>query len=167
MHKCLVPAHIKGKPPSYYIIAGFVFSIVSVPYLHSEYGKDSNYDAPVKLLDKLLHSMAQTEDEQLVVLSQVLVADINIGYEDTVNTQVLAFNGVQVRNLRHLAEMVESYEDEFLQFSLDYQQIVVLGMPDTGGQIVYILDQVRALENEMLLRIKQQKLVITPEILVN
>ncbi|GLJ14809.1 hypothetical protein SUGI_0240630 [Cryptomeria japonica] len=126
-HKRLVPAHIKGKPPSYYIIAGFVFSTVSVPYLRSEYGKDYDYDAPVKLLDKLLHSMAQTEDEQLVVLSQVLVADINIGYEDIVNTQVLAFNGVQVRNLRHLAEMVESCDDEFLQFSLDYQQIVVLG----------------------------------------
>eukprot|EP01018_Ginkgo_biloba_P014667 Gb_06473 [translate_table: standard] len=87
-HKRLVPAHIKGKPPSYYIIAGFVFSAVSVPYLRSEYGKDYDYDAPVKLLDKLLHSMAQTEDEQLVVISQVLVADINIGYEDIVNTQV-------------------------------------------------------------------------------
>lgn len=35
-HKRLVPAHIKGKPPSYYIIAGFVFSAISVPYLRSE-----------------------------------------------------------------------------------------------------------------------------------
>jgi hypothetical protein len=42
----------------------------------------------VKLLDKLLHAMSQTEEEQLVVVSQVLVADINIGYEDIVNTQV-------------------------------------------------------------------------------
>ena len=32
----------------------------------------------------------------------------------------------------------------------------VLGMPDTGRQVVYILDQVSALENEMLLRIKHQ-----------
>lgn len=32
----LIPAHIKGRPPSYYIIAGFVFSTVSVPYLRSE-----------------------------------------------------------------------------------------------------------------------------------
>ncbi|KAF3791624.1 Protease Do-like 9 [Nymphaea thermarum] len=32
----LVPAHIKGKPPSYYIIVGFVFSTISVPYLRSE-----------------------------------------------------------------------------------------------------------------------------------
>ncbi|XP_068658391.1 sucrose synthase 4-like [Aristolochia californica] len=41
-----------------------------------------------------------------------------------------------------------------------------LGLPDTGGQVVYILDQVRALENEMLLRIKKQGLNVTPRILV-
>ncbi|XP_058108730.1 sucrose synthase 1-like [Magnolia sinica] len=47
-----------------------------------------------------------------------------------------------------------------------FAQANVLGLPDTGGQIVYILDQVRALENEMLLRIQQQGLDITPQILV-
>ncbi|XP_031481245.1 protease Do-like 9 [Nymphaea colorata] len=125
-HKRLVPAHIKGKPPSYYIIAGFVFSAISVPYLRSEYGKDYDYDSPVKLLHKLLHSMAQTEDEQLVVVSQVLVSDINIGYEDIVNTQVLAFNNEPIKNLKQLAAMVENYDGEFLQFNLEYQQMVVL-----------------------------------------
>ncbi|KAL5183298.1 Protease Do-like 9 [Glycine soja] len=125
-HRRLIPAHSKGKPPSYYIIAGFVFTTVSVPYLRSEYGKDYEYEAPVKLLDKLLHSMPQSPDEQLVVVSQVLVADINIGYEDFVNTQVLAFNGQPVKNLKSLATMVESCNDEYLKFDLDYDQIVVL-----------------------------------------
>ncbi|OMO81557.1 Peptidase S1 [Corchorus capsularis] len=125
-HRRLIPAHNKGRPPSYYILAGFVFTTVSVPYLRSEYGKDYEYEAPVKLLDKLLHSMPQSPDEQLVVVSQVLVADINIGYEDIVNTQVLAFNGKPVKNLKSLAEMVENCDDEFLKFDLEYEQIVVL-----------------------------------------
>ncbi|MBA0752529.1 hypothetical protein Gogos_001357 [Gossypium gossypioides] len=47
-----------------------------------------------------------------------------------------------------------------------FAQDNVLGYPDTGGQVVYILDQVRALENEMLNRIKQQGLNITPRILI-
>ncbi|KAJ4780936.1 Sucrose synthase [Rhynchospora pubera] len=47
-----------------------------------------------------------------------------------------------------------------------FAQDNVLGYPDTGGQVVYILDQVRALENEMLLRIKQQGLDITPKIVI-
>ncbi|KAG9160520.1 hypothetical protein Leryth_019476 [Lithospermum erythrorhizon] len=125
-HKRLIPAHIKGLPPSYYIVGGFVFSAVTVPYLRSEYGKDYEFDAPVKLLVKHLHGMAQSIDEQLVVVSQVLVADINIGYEEIVNTQVIAFNGKPVKNLKSLAKMVESCDQEFLKFDLDYEQIVVL-----------------------------------------
>ncbi|XP_037448274.1 protease Do-like 9 [Triticum dicoccoides] len=125
-HKRLIAAHVKGRPPSYYIVAGFVFAAVSVPYLRSEYGKDYEYDAPVKLLVKHLHSMAESPDEQLVVVSQVLVADINIGYEDIVNTQVLAVNGHPVKNLKDLVTTVENCKDEFLKFDLEYDQIVVL-----------------------------------------
>ncbi|KAG5617692.1 hypothetical protein H5410_017516 [Solanum commersonii] len=47
-----------------------------------------------------------------------------------------------------------------------FGQADVLGLPDTGGQVVYILDQVRALEEEMLRRIKQQGLNMKPKILV-
>ncbi|KAL0421699.1 UNVERIFIED_CONTAM: Sucrose synthase 5 [Sesamum latifolium] len=47
-----------------------------------------------------------------------------------------------------------------------FGQADVLGLPDTGGQVVYILDQVKALEEELLLRIKQQGLNVKPKILV-
>ncbi|KAL6293106.1 hypothetical protein ACE6H2_001248 [Prunus campanulata] len=47
-----------------------------------------------------------------------------------------------------------------------FGQANVLGLPDTGGQVVYILDQVRALENEMLLRIQNQGLGVIPKILI-
>ena len=42
----------------------------------------------------------------------------------------------------------------------------VLGRPDTGGQVVYILDQVRAIEEEMRKRLARQGLDIAPRILV-
>ena len=42
----------------------------------------------------------------------------------------------------------------------------VLGLPDTGGQVVYILDQVRALEKEMQERIYNLGLDIQPKILI-
>ena len=41
-----------------------------------------------------------------------------------------------------------------------FGQSNVLGMPDTGGQVVYILDQVRALEREMRESIHEQGLDI-------
>jgi sucrose synthase len=42
----------------------------------------------------------------------------------------------------------------------------VLGLPDTGGQVVYILNQVRALEREMRRRLFEQGLDIEPDIVV-
>ncbi|XP_022137007.1 sucrose synthase 6 isoform X2 [Momordica charantia] len=47
-----------------------------------------------------------------------------------------------------------------------FGQAGVLGLPDTGGQVVYILDQVRALEEELLHRIEQQGLKAKPQIIV-
>ncbi|GKC35313.1 sucrose synthase 7-like protein, partial [Tanacetum coccineum] len=36
----------------------------------------------------------------------------------------------------------------------NFGQSNILGLPDTDGQVVYVLDQVVALEEELLLRIK-------------
>lgn len=48
-----------------------------------------------------------------------------------------------------------------------FGQSNVLGLPDTGGQVVYILDQVRALEQEMRRRLEEQGLPdIKPSIMV-
>ncbi|XP_022938555.1 sucrose synthase 5-like [Cucurbita moschata] len=47
-----------------------------------------------------------------------------------------------------------------------FGQADVLGLPDTGGQVVYILDQVKAMEEELVLRIKQQGLDFKPQIII-
>lgn len=47
-----------------------------------------------------------------------------------------------------------------------FGQANVLGLPDTGGQVVYILDQVRALEKEMRERLLEQGVEVMPKILI-
>ncbi len=47
-----------------------------------------------------------------------------------------------------------------------FGQSNVLGKPDTGGQVIYILDQVKALENEMRKRLADQGIDYDPRILV-
>jgi len=47
-----------------------------------------------------------------------------------------------------------------------FGQSGVLGLPDTGGQVVYILDQVRALEKQMRHDLHEQGLDIEPRIVV-
>jgi hypothetical protein len=49
----------------------------------------------VKLLDKMMHGLPHQPGQQVVLLSQVLAAEVNIGYEDMLNTQV----GVNVLSL--------------------------------------------------------------------
>ena len=38
---------------------------VTVPYLRSEYGKEFDFDAPVKLLDAMMHEQAQEPGQQV------------------------------------------------------------------------------------------------------
>lgn len=47
------------------------FQYLTLICIQIQYGKDYEFDAPVKLLDKHLHAMAQSADEQIVVVSQV------------------------------------------------------------------------------------------------
>jgi sucrose synthase len=47
-----------------------------------------------------------------------------------------------------------------------FAQSDVMGLPDTGGQVVYILDQVRALEHEIRGRLHEQGVEYEPQILV-
>lgn len=47
-----------------------------------------------------------------------------------------------------------------------FGQANVLGRPDTGGQVVYILDQVRALEAEMRFRLAAQGVDVEPKIII-
>ncbi len=47
-----------------------------------------------------------------------------------------------------------------------FGQANVLGKPDTGGQVVYILDQVRALEQAMYASIRRQGIDVEPRIVV-
>eukprot|EP00897_Mesotaenium_endlicherianum_P000519 jgi/Mesen1/10468/ME000082S09974 len=47
-----------------------------------------------------------------------------------------------------------------------FGQANVLGLPDTGGQVVYILDQVRALERDLIQHLRRQGLDTRPQIVV-
>ena len=89
---CKVDDHLLSVSRSCECLQCFSSSVflpqVSAPYLRSEYGKDYDYDSPVKLLDILLHGKCKRADQQVVVLGHVLAADCTIGYEDLQNYQV-------------------------------------------------------------------------------
>ncbi|CAN1354321.1 Protease Do-like 2, chloroplastic [Linum perenne] len=53
--------------------------------------------------------------------------DVNIGYEDMSNQQVLKFNGTRIRNIHHLAHLIDSSTGKYLVFEFEDSYMVVLG----------------------------------------
>uniref|UniRef100_A0A2N9GTL8 Protease Do-like PDZ domain-containing protein n=1 Tax=Fagus sylvatica TaxID=28930 RepID=A0A2N9GTL8_FAGSY len=80
----------------------------------------------LKLLAKARYSSARFKGEQMVVLSQVLANEVNIGYEDMSNQQVLKFNGTRIKNIHHLAHLVDSCKDKYLVFEFEENYVAVL-----------------------------------------
>lgn len=118
----LVPYHIEGGQPSYLIVAGLVFTPLSEPLIDEEC-EDS---IGLKLLAKARYSLSRFKGEQIVVLSQVLANEVNIGYEDMSNEQVLKFNGTRIKNIHHLAHLVDSCKDRYLVFEFEDNYLAIL-----------------------------------------
>ncbi|KAJ6848620.1 protease Do-like 2, chloroplastic [Iris pallida] len=118
----LVPYHIEEGQPSYFIIAGLVFTPLSEPLIIEECVDSIG----LKLLAKARYSLARFEGEEIVILSQVLANEVNIGYEDMGNQQVLKLNGTRIKNIRHLAHLVDSCKDNYLVFEFEDKFLAVL-----------------------------------------
>ena len=63
--RLLVPLHLTNSDPSFFVVAGIIFTVLSEPYLLSEYGVDYMSEAPVKLLEHLMHGERVEADEQV------------------------------------------------------------------------------------------------------
>ncbi|XP_047969771.1 protease Do-like 10, mitochondrial [Salvia hispanica] len=121
----LVPVHQFDQLPSYFIFAGLVFVPLTQPYLH-EYGEDWYNTSPRRLCERALKELPQKDGQQFVILSQVLVDDINTGYERLAEFQVKKVNGIEVDNLKHLRQLVEDGSSENIRFDLDDERVIVL-----------------------------------------
>jgi len=123
---------------------------------------------------RLMHGLAdETEWQELAAELQ------NLGFEPGWGRCV---SGIR-ETMANLLDILEAPSPKALEIFLNripmifsiaivsphgfFGQEKVLGRPDTGGQVVYILDQVRALEKEMRDRLYEQGLVdIDPRIIV-
>ena len=121
----LVPVQLYDRLPSYFVYAGLVFAPLSQPHLH-ESGEDWFNTAPHKLTHLALHGQLRARGDQVVLLSQVLVDDVNAGYQSFADLQVLACGGVRVRNLRHLRALLSAEAGAFIRLDLDEDRVLVL-----------------------------------------
>eukprot|EP00742_Colponemidia_sp_Colp-10_P011005 GILJ01012166.1.p1 GENE.GILJ01012166.1~~GILJ01012166.1.p1 ORF type:complete len:580 (-),score=90.18 GILJ01012166.1:114-1853(-) len=126
----LVPVHCSGKTPAYLIYGGLVFVPLNRPYLQNEYGKEWDKKAPIRLCDLAFNAQMEHEGDQVVLLSQVLAGEVNVGYHNVGNIQLESINGVPVRNMKHLKELLQNNREPFVRFDLYKDKVIVLRVAD-------------------------------------
>lgn len=98
---------VYDREMDYYCLGGLIFTTLTSNYL-IELGKN----APNYLTAQMVKGK-DFEDSGLVVLTMVLGDEVNIGYQNIVTELVSSVNGVKVRNLQHLIELLEEKEDGY------------------------------------------------------
>lgn len=53
----------------------------------------------------------------------MLASELNCGYQDMGNIQVMAVGGVQVHNLAHLAQLLSSTTAPFIKLELEWKKV--------------------------------------------
>ncbi|MHB1050153.1 MAG: sucrose synthase [Bacteroidota bacterium] len=127
-------------------------------------------------IDKALTHLSSLPDEEPFASFKLDLQ--SIGFEQGLGSTAASV----ADNLRLLRSLVESPDHNSLKQFISripmifnivvvsphgyFAQEGVLGLPDTGGQVVYILDQVKALEKEMIQSFKDAGLDVNPKILI-
>jgi len=108
----MIPVY--DREMDYYCFGGIIFTTLTSNYLASL------KNVPDNLAAQMIKGK-EFEDSELVVLTMVLGDEVNIGYQDIVTELVSSVNGVKVRNLRHLIELLEKKKDGYAIIRFDQQ----------------------------------------------
>lgn len=101
----LVPRSLYDRPPTYFIYGGLVFQVLTRDFLSTW---DQWWDKAPKEFLYLYYSGTRTEERQeVVVLTQVLADEINVGYEHLYSESVVAVNGRMPRDMADFVARVE------------------------------------------------------------
>ncbi len=125
------PPYLYDRAPGYYVLGGLVFLELSRPYLR-EWGENWATTAPQKLVyeDAYQDELFGAEKRRLVILSQVLSAPSNIGYDRLHTLIVTKINGKEIRRLSDIDPALEQSGPEFctVEFEED-PRIIYLDIP--------------------------------------
>lgn len=133
-------------------------------------------DELIKRIDKAILFLKQKNEDEAYSKFKNYLQDG--GFEPGLGSTA----GKIIESLEQLRELMQAPDHELLKGFISkipmvfnivtvsphgyFGQQGVLGKPDTGGQVVYVLDQVKALEEEMLSTIKNSGVNANPKILI-
>ena len=107
----LVPRDAYDTRPDWFLFGGLVISTLSKDFLKA-WGDEWWNKAPNHLVNAYYHSARTEETQEIVVISQVLADEVNVGYEGSMYEVIASCNGTRPRNIRHAQELLQSQEGE-------------------------------------------------------
>jgi len=143
--KYFVPRPQYDELPSYFVAGGLVFTPLTFNYMVSSGGGWNSTSSKFRYLYE--NGVRTPECEQVVVLSQVLPHEINVGYHDEQNMIVAKVNGQKIRNLADVVAAFEKPQGKFHVIEADAEA-------DDSYQIVLSADGVQKANDELLTRFK-------------
>ena len=141
--KDLVPRPQYDTLPTYYVVGGLVFTQLTFNSMVSASGSWGN--VPTKFRNLYENGSVSPEHEQIVVLSQVLPHEINVGYHEETNMIVSRVNGQKIRNM---SDVVAAFQKPLGDFDV----VETDSDTDDGFQVVLSADGVRKANDEILKR---------------
>jgi S1-C subfamily serine protease len=115
----LVPP-LKDQYPEYFIYGPLVFSTATQEYLRGLGGAGMSIlvglDSP--LIKRLNDEPAEPGEQLVLIASRMFPHPITKGYDNRPLGVIAKMNGVEVKNLRHLAELLRDSTDEFVRLEM-------------------------------------------------
>ncbi len=147
----VVSNKIYDTPPEYFIFGGSVFMPLSLNYLES-WGYDWYLNAVDYLTYPFLFDNWRTENrEEIVVLTYMLPAEVNTGYESLQNEIIESVNGIPVESFAQFVELVDNETSQFIEFSTNLGSIIVLDRMQAVASNEEIMGRYGILRDRLLL----------------
>lgn len=102
----LVPRNRYDVMPSYFIFGGLVFQNLSRNFLDT--WDEWWQRAPTEFLYLYFIGQASKNQREVIVLSQVLADEINIGFTHMHNESIVSVNGQHPRDMKNFVELIEA-----------------------------------------------------------
>lgn len=136
----LVPRSQYDRAPTYFIYGGLVFQVLSRDFLSTW---DNWWDkAPKEFLHLYYSGNRTSERQEVVILTQVLADEINVGYEHLYSESVMAVNGRMPRDMIDFVQQLEAHHG-LVEIKTSSDGVIVLDSDAAGAANQRILSRYR------------------------
>jgi S1-C subfamily serine protease len=138
----LVLPEMKGEYPAFFLYGPLVFSPATTNSAN-QYVRAANFDMTSPLLQRQNDKVRFPGEELVVVTAPMLRHKCVRGYTDPVGRVVEEVNGVKIKNLRHLVEVLRDSTDEFITFNFSGHraEVLILSRKDMAAVTQEVMEE--------------------------